>query len=252
MIILGFNNKIIEENNRVLCFGSPYSLITSGLVLHLDASNILSYPTTGTTWYDLTDNNYDASIDGATYTISSGGVFDLNGSSNQVAIANNADIRLSTTTSKTMQIWINFDALTNDSAIINKISSSYIFDGYYLRVLSDGSLAAATNGGSINQLSTTSANVVSANTWYLLTFQAAINNTSGSKMVYVNTTNVLNTQHGTDTYSESNTLRLGASDTGVAGAYLNGKIGAFYFYNRKLSPTEIENNFNATKSRYGL
>ena len=35
-------------------------IVTSGLVLALDAADINSYPGSGTTWYDLSGNNYDA------------------------------------------------------------------------------------------------------------------------------------------------------------------------------------------------
>jgi len=31
-------------------------IVTSGLVLHLDAANLKSYPGTGTTWYDRSGN----------------------------------------------------------------------------------------------------------------------------------------------------------------------------------------------------
>jgi hypothetical protein len=33
------------------------SIIRDGLVLYLDAANPKSYPTTGTTWFDLKGNN---------------------------------------------------------------------------------------------------------------------------------------------------------------------------------------------------
>jgi hypothetical protein len=45
---------------------------------------------------------------------------------------------------------------------------------------------------------------------------------------------------------------LGYIGPGVASAFLNGKIGAAYFYTKGLSVSEITDNFNATKSKYGL
>ena len=45
---------------------------------------------------------------------------------------------------------------------------------------------------------------------------------------------------------------LGYIGAGVSSPYLNGKIGACYFYTKGLNSSEITQNFNATKSRYGL
>jgi hypothetical protein len=70
--------------------------------------------------------------------------------------------------------------------------------------------------------------------------------------VYINTTEYITTAHGTDGYSESNPLYLGYIGTGISSTYLNGKIGACYFYTKGLNSTEITNNYNVTKSRFGL
>ena len=40
--------------------------------------------------------------------------------------------------------------------------------------------------------------------------------------------------------------------SGIGSLYLNGKIGACYFYTKGLNSSEISQNFNATKSKYGL
>ena len=42
-------------------FGGP-DIVTDGLVLHLDAANRKSYPGSGSTWYDLSENGYTAAM----------------------------------------------------------------------------------------------------------------------------------------------------------------------------------------------
>jgi len=42
------------------------------------------------------------------------------------------------------------------------------------------------------------------------------------------------------------------SSTGNANYYFPGKVAANYIYNRALSSTEITQNYNALKSRFGL
>lgn len=54
------------------------NLVTRDLIMHLDAANIKSYPGSGTTWYDLTGNGYNATLTGS--PTNSGGVFQFNGS----------------------------------------------------------------------------------------------------------------------------------------------------------------------------
>ena len=52
-------------------------IVTDGLVLMLDAANPKSYPGSGTTWYDLSGNNFDFTLDGSGITWDSAGYFSL-------------------------------------------------------------------------------------------------------------------------------------------------------------------------------
>ena len=59
------------------------SQVTSGLVLHLDARDTNSYSGSGNTWSDLSGNNNNATIDGATFN-SNGKYFYFDGSNDYV------------------------------------------------------------------------------------------------------------------------------------------------------------------------
>tara|TARA_B110000967_G_C18852413_1_gene545353 strand:+ start:99 stop:701 length:603 start_codon:yes stop_codon:yes gene_type:complete len=52
-------------------------IVTDGLVLALDAASPRSYPGTGTTWKDISGNNFDFTIDGSGFTYNAGGWFDM-------------------------------------------------------------------------------------------------------------------------------------------------------------------------------
>ena len=55
-------------------------IVTNGLVLHLDAANRMSYPGSGTTWFDISNNNRSGSlINGPTFTNEVGGAFTFDG-----------------------------------------------------------------------------------------------------------------------------------------------------------------------------
>lgn len=225
-------------------------IIQGDLFMKLDASNY----TTGA-WTDETGNGNNATINGATWQSTDGGIFDLDGTNDNISIPHNSSLSLSTTVQKTIQVWVKFDALggfNQQIPVFGKLSSSFAFDGYWGGLFSnDGVIRCVTNGTSAQRISNSTL-TVTTNTWYLMTFISQITSTSDTTKVYINETEYITTAHGADGYSESNPLYLGWIGSGVSSLYLNGKIGACYFYTKGLSVAEIGTNFNATKSKYGL
>lgn len=232
-------------------------IISSNLFMHLDASNVDSYSGTGTTWTDLTGNGNNGTINGATWSSTDGGQFDFDGNNDTVSIEHNSSLSLSTTAQRTIQVWVKFDALpavnTQGQPVFGKLSSGFNFDGYWGGLFSNtGNTRVVTNGTAVQRVTNSTTNPVTVDTWCLYTFISQITSTTNTTKVYINTTEVSSTAHGADGYSESNPLYLGFIGTGVSSPYLNGKIGACYFYTTGLSTSDISTNYNATKGRYGL
>lgn len=228
------------------------NIVTDSLFMELDASDY-----TSGTWNDRTANGNNATINGATWTSTDGGIFDLDGVNDTIQIAHTANLSLNTTTQRTIQVWVKFDNLpasnTQGQPVFGKLSSGFNFDGYWGGLFSNtGNTRVVTNGTAIQRITTSTTNPVAVDTWYLYTFISQITATSNTTKVYINTTEVSTTAHGSDGYSESNPLYLGFIGTGVSSPYLNGKIGACYFYTKGLSLAEITTNFNVTKAKYGL
>lgn len=225
-------------------------IVIDNLFMKLDATNYVSG-----SWLDETANGNNATINGTTWLSTDGGIFDLNGSSNTISISHTSQLSLNTSVQKTIQVWIKFDTLPNLNGqvpVFGKLSSSFNFDGYWGGLFSNGGVVrCVTNGAGVQRIGNSTL-TVTTNTWYLLTFVSIISSTSGSTKVYINETEYISTQHGTDGYSESNTLYLGYIGNGVGSLYLDGKIGACYFYTKGLTTAEISTNYNATKSKYGL
>lgn len=231
---------------------APASIITTNLFMHLDAADY-----TSGTWNDRTANANNATINGATWSSTDGGIFDLDGLNDTISIPHKSSLSLITTGQRTIQVWVKFDALpasnTQGQPVFGKLSSGFAFDGYWGGLFSNtGNTRVVTNGAGVQRITTSTSNPVAINNWYLYTFISQITGTANTTKVYINETEVSTTAHGTDTISESNTLYLGFIGTGVSSPYLNGKIGACYFYTSGLSAAEISTNFNATKSKYGL
>ena len=225
-------------------------IVTDSLFMELDASNY-----TSGTWSDETGNGNNATINGATWLSTYGGIFDLDGINDTISIPHVSNLSLNTTTQRTIQVWVKFDSLPGSGQqvpVFGKLSSSYAFDGYWGGLFSNtGTVRCTTNGSSVQRISTSTL-TVSTNTWYLMTFMSQITSTSNTTKVYINETEYITATHGTDGYTESNPLYLGYIGSGVGSLYLNGKIGACYFYTKGLNTSEISTNYNATKSKYGL
>lgn len=247
-MILKYGNNTLNYNNRVL---NLTNIITSGLTVWLDASISSSYPGTGNNWYDISGNSNHGVMTGITFDSASGGSMVFAGVNQAVSIRDSVLIKPSTTQYLTLQAWVNPSTLKN-APFIGKLSSNYAFDGYHMSYTSGGGLNFVTNGTAINRANVSGTSVITASTWQLVTYSFVINNTTGSSKGYVNTTQIISSVHGTDGYSEFNPLYIGYIGTGVASNYFDGKIGAVYIYNRELSLSEIIQNYNNTKSRFGL
>ena len=66
-----------------------YNIITRGLVWQLDAGAPSSYPQTGTTWSDISGNNYTSQlINGPTFTTSNEGGIVFDGSNDYASGSN--------------------------------------------------------------------------------------------------------------------------------------------------------------------
>ena len=93
------------------------SIITSGLVLNLDASNAASYPGSGTVWTDLSGSgNNGTIISGITYSNINGGSMIFSGAINNRVQTNFAP----TFTDFTVCVWFKDDGSPQFGRLIDK------------------------------------------------------------------------------------------------------------------------------------
>ena len=122
------------------------SIVTDSLFMHLDASDY----TTGT-WNDRTANANNATINGATWSSTDGGIFDLDGTNDTISIPHKSSLSLITGGQRTIQVWVKFDTLpslnTEGQPVFGKLSSNFNFDGYYGTLFSNtANTRVITNG----------------------------------------------------------------------------------------------------------
>tara|TARA_B100000941_G_scaffold276896_1_gene239946 strand:- start:883 stop:1635 length:753 start_codon:yes stop_codon:yes gene_type:complete len=219
------------------------NILQDNLILHLDASNPSSLdPNDLTIWNDLSSSNNDLPIfqGSTTFSNSDGGSLVFDG--NDIYKINN--LNNLTTQKITISFWIK----TNDSSgylacmsrTPNNITNELIF------MISGGKLHFWDYSNAYG-FNTKSNSTVHNNQWKFVTFVK--DNTSGK--YYINTTldrsitAARNVPYGSDNFLIGKNWR--DNNHGYSG-----NIGAVYFYTTNLSISQIEDNFIATKSRYGL
>jgi hypothetical protein len=218
-------------------FYSP-RIITNGLVLALDAANVRSYPGSGTTWSDLSGNGNTGTLtNGPTFSSANGGSIVFDGTNDYCTTA--ATVEAATNSNlQTFSGW-----LVGDGALFGSNADST--GKHHLRASLSGTTLThrvSYYGGAAGETDDTT--TVSP---------AAVNNivivkTAAEKYdVYFNAVKVLN--QVTKKASVSVSFYPGLY---YSGAYNGGTVTNYLIYNRALSETEITQNFNAIRNRYGI
>lgn len=213
---------------------------TAGLVLCLDAANNKSYPGTGATWFDLCGNTNASLVASPTFASTFCGEFILNGSSQYASVS--SVYNFATSNQLTAMVWAK-------SAVANWNDFGFIIsrrDQFIIHPnpgTKDVACYVNTTTGGWQAVSFTPSSITVYN-HYCMTYNA------GALITYLNGVYASNNSVGTTLTSDTGVVEIGKDDT--LPRYLNGNIASAQLYNRALSPSEILENYNASKTRFGL
>ena len=213
-------------------FGAP-SIVQDGLVFYVDAANKDSYSGSGTTVNDLINNNITGNMSGATYATSNAGVFNFDGSSDEINFST-----LNITGNFTISLWADTNSTSYQSAI--QLSNS---------------TTTGTNDSTIFVRNTYEANrwgfydgstvllgaVLDLNRWYNL----VMTKNSTTYTIFLNAE-----QENQNTKNNINIEDFLIGRRSYSNFYYNGNIATTQVYNRELSVSEIKQNYNALKGRF--
>jgi hypothetical protein len=219
--------------------------VTDGLVLHLDAGNPASYPGSGTTWTDLSGNNNNGTlINGPTYSSDNGGSIVFDGVNDYV----NFSSRLLTSdiTQISFFMWI---YPKSDGVILAVLGQSSINNSYHHSAIEVGSSGQLRMSLWHNSLANRINSTLSLNTWSHVGFTYAGTTLTG----YLNGSSAGTTNF---TWSKPLNIYFGIMSTESTnmgtGTYGDGNVSLTQLYNRALTPQEVQQNFNGTRSRFGI
>jgi len=218
-----------------MAFVHSPKIVTDGLILSIDPANAKSYPGSGTTISDLSGNGYTGTlINGLSYSTSNLGTFDFDGSNDYISVPMAGQSSL---TGYTVAHWCRRDA---ESRMHIGTSNNHFY--WY----GDNSWRYVHGGGS-DELYYSKPTSIPAGTWgyYVATYDGS--------QVRIYRQGIFQ-----DSKADTGTANFSAQDW-TFGQYassstyaFNGLGGLVNIYNRALSAAEIQQNYNALKSRFGL
>lgn len=206
-------------------------IVTSGLVLCLDAGNTKSYPGSGSSWTDLSGNGNTGTLNNSpVFSSNNGGYLTFNGTNQFVSFANSSTLANAATT---IEMWIN---TTSVGITYQLLYGSVNYPKFYLNTanLSYYNVTLYTGG------------TISASAWY----QIVLVSNSAISSFYTN--GALNgTGTGVSWSTTASTTTIG-KDPASSGQYFSGNIGLVRVYNTALTSDQILQNYNALRGRFGL
>lgn len=214
------------------------SIIQQGLILNLDAGNPISYAGSGTIWYDANGlSNSGTLTNGPTYSTTNGGIINFDGVDDYCM-----SYVASISASSTVCIWIkssNYAAKIPLSIDGDNYSSgpNIFFSGNYINW--------NTGDGAGNPFSNSS---YPDSNWHYI---VVTNDASTNAKLYIDGV-LIGTAGYRSTASTSFSPFWLARFHGDNNYTINASIGSSQLYNRVLSASEVLQNYNFTKGRFGL
>jgi hypothetical protein len=223
-------------------------IITDGLVFLADAANPKSYPGSGTTWFDLTQNNYNGTlINGPTFNSENGGNIVFDGIDDYLELN---QVPTTVLSSFTWQFIIKILSFDKNMPLITTRGNAG--SGLWIGI-DTNKFTSVTFGDSVNYYMSNSANYYNINNIYFLNI--VINNTT--LQLYINgvliqTRTITSNRTQSLTNSWVSNVFLEANGNLRPDTYTTQTLYSLSYYNRALSSSEVLQNYNATRTRFGL
>ena len=227
--------------------------VRNNLILEYDATIVASYPGTGTTWYDISGNNYNG-------TLTNGPVLSSTGTSSSIAFDGTNDYvdivypsKLYTGSPITLSLWAKWITTgTTTSTIQTLVDNNYQTSpgsiGFFIQDRPDlgGVLEWGAQPG-VGITRCTSTFVVGDGKWHYIT----ATNDGANSILYIDGAQSGLARTAAGIGSSQPFINLGRWRF-TQSRYLNGNIADFRIHNRALSAYEVKQNFDYYRARYGV
>jgi hypothetical protein len=237
-----------RQNLKVLTSPPALAVVTTNLVLHLDAGNVASYPGSGSTWYDLSTGARNCTLTNSPiYSSNNGGYLTFDGLDEYGTINNHADFDFGTG-DFTIEYWANCQDTVND--LYQMIGGNHVAGiggGWYAYAKDNNNKVAVGFSAQV-----TSTFTISQNAWVHIVMSRI------SGLVYFYKNNVSEAGRSfTNSLTSSNAMRIAMIPNYgnlTDGTYhFDGHIAQLRIYKALgLTAAQVDNNFTVGRSRYGV
>jgi hypothetical protein len=251
LFVNGNSVSLVYLNGNQL-FSSQSPIVTGSLILSLDAGNIASYPGSGTTWTDTIGGKVftlAGTIGTPTYNSSNGGYLNFGASAGHHATATSFD---SVLTTYTIEVWHLFNGTSSGTAPVLFGEGRGTYSNFMMGTTDGRTSPLKIQGGFWNgawQQGTTNPGdyFQPSNGWY----QFVLTYDGSTIKFYAN--NILRlTKTPSDFTISKSGLGLNIMRRQDVANYWGGGVSIIRVYNTALDSTQVAQNYNAQKSRFGL
>lgn len=230
----------------ITTFEADVEIFTPGLIFHLDAGDVASYPGSGDIWYDLSGNSYNATlVNGPTFSDSNLGNIVFDGIDDYVDTnQTSTNFGLDPSIPFTVEVWFRTSGA----------NEYYLFDnfaggpGISLRVNAGQYRARIAGSVSINIVECECGSNFNNNGWhqFAMTWDGF-----DTLKAYANGTNIdSNDGQIYGSFDSGYTIQIGSRP--VVPSYFPGRIANVKVYNQELTNGQILQNFRALRKRFNV
>lgn len=230
-------------------FAHSPKIVTDGLVLSLDAGNTKSYVSGSTTWFDKSGNvNNGTLTNGPTFSSANGGSIVFDGVDDYVTLTRPVQDDF------TLSCW--FKTTQAGALPTQWYQGKGLIDCEVGNILNDFGLGIG--GGRViygigNQAAQVDVSIYSTtlyndNIWHNAV--ATRVKSTGAMSLYVDSVLVASGSAQTGSLTAATAMRIGSQQPNVG--FFSGNIATGVVYSRALSSSEITQNFNALRGRFGI
>jgi hypothetical protein len=230
------------------------NVVRNGLVLALDAADKNSYVGSGTSWRDLSGNSNNGTLtNGPTFNGGNGGSIVFDGVDDSIDLGNVLQLG---TQSRTYCCWYKMNSTTQDgfASLISKTNTGAQAFRQALAFQTNGNFTIVFRDQSNISYDMNIINPKIDLNWHYLVW--IIDRTSSyflyQDSILLNSKDIsaINGQN----FQLNNKFRIGSYNTqsDTITLVFNGNISNVIVYNRALTATEVLQNYNAQKTRFGL
>ena len=230
----------------VACGDGPGgNIVDLNLVLYLDAGNSSSYPGTGTTWTDLSNNGNHARLSAALVSAFSsaegGGSFQFqDNSSYPIQSSAMTNWNLASTNALSIETWIK-------ETYYGDYQFWFSTPDLYYRLGNDPSgnlfwdMAHYTDQSNSNK--------VSEKVWHHVVYTAGVESGNITTRIYIDGVSVASQNEGISTLSSFTNYFIGSGQN-TGQHRLNAYMALIRVYNKALSLSDVSQNYDAQKARF--